>query len=195
MRIAINLLPSSYRRQTMLRWRVVQWGTVLCVALSALGLMRWYKLTEYHLLSQQLEAIAREGRPAQTMIRQITDMREKVAQLQQHEAVAQELEGQRPVLALLGVVSQAAQQSAGKLRVTDMQVVDLQSTHANVTDWNDDTQIATVTLTGTALDSPAVAEFLDALVRSGLFAAVELGHSNERPQDGALMFDYQVRSS
>ena len=35
-------------------------------------------------LSQQLEAVSREGRPAQTMLREITDMRQQIDKLQQH---------------------------------------------------------------------------------------------------------------
>ena len=49
-----------------------------------------------------------------------------------------------------------------------------------------------MTLVGVSLDSPTVAEFHDALLRSGLFADVKLIKSNERQETGLALYDYEV---
>src|SRR5712672_2626037 len=110
MKTAMNLLPPAMRRARMLRRRAIQWGVMMCVVLIGAWGARCWKLRECQVLNQQLEAVAREGRPAQVKLQEITTMRQQLRQLQQHEDVAQELQQQRRVLAVLGVVSQAAKQ-------------------------------------------------------------------------------------
>jgi Tfp pilus assembly protein PilN len=193
MKTAINMLPQVYRRQNLARRRVVQWTVVLCAALSAIWAARWYKDREQRTLNQQLEAVAREGRPAQAMLGEITRMRHQIQQLQQHETIAQELEQQRQVIALLGAVSSAALQTDGRLRVLDCRVVDLQATDAAQVRGSQTGPAGTVTLAGLALDSPTVAEFHDGLLQSGLFADVKLIKSNEMDEVGIPMHHYEVR--
>jgi hypothetical protein len=120
-------------------------------------------------------------------------MRQRLRQLQQHEAVAKELEQRRHVLTVLGLVSQAARQSNGRLRVTQFEVLDFQTSHANSENRNNDSRFGAMTLVGVSLDSPTVAELHDALLRSGLFADVRLIKSNERNEGGLAMYDYEVR--
>ena len=193
MKTVINLLPPIYRRQRLVRRRVVEWSLVLLAALSAISAARWYKVREYHVLSRQLAAISREGRPAQTMLRDIAAMREQIQRLQRHQGIAQELERQRPALALFAAISRAAQQTDGRLRVVDCRVVDLQATETRENPASAAAQPGTITLVGVALDSPTVAEFHDGLLQSGLFADVKLIKSNEREAIGAELFDYEVR--
>lgn len=192
MKTAMNLLPPVLRRGRMLRRRTVQWGAILCVVLVGAWAARWWKLREYHALNQQLEAVAREGRPAQVKLQEIAVMRKELGQLQQHEDVAQELQQQRQVLAVLGVVGQAAQQSGGRLRVTDFKVADLQAAHIANQPGKESTHSGTVTLSGVSLDSPTVAEFHDSLERSGLFAEVKLIKSNARKENDSSVYDYEV---
>jgi hypothetical protein len=193
MKSVINLLPAAYRRQRMLRCRAAQWTTVVCVVLLVVWAARWYRLREYYALSQQLEAVAREGRPAQAMLTEITHMRQQLRQLQQQETVAKELERQRQVLTMLGLISQAAQQSDGKLRVSQFEVLNLQMSAAEGQLRNNDSRLGALTLVGVSLDSPTVAELHDALVRSSLFADVKLIKSNEREGNGVALYDYEVR--
>jgi Tfp pilus assembly protein PilN len=193
MKTAINLLPPVYRRQRLTRRRVIQWSLVLCVVLSAICAARWSKVREYERLSQQLGAVSREGRPAQAMLHEITDMRAQIQQLQRHQTIAHELEQQRQVLALLGAVSGAARQTNGRLRVVDCRVVDLQATGVVPPSGGEASQAGTVTLVGVALDSPTVAEFHDGLLQSGLFTDVKLIKSNERDEVGTALYDYEVR--
>ena len=193
MKNAINLLPQLYRRQRLVRRRTIQWSLVLLATLSAMFLMRWYEVCEYDTLRQQLEASSREGRPTQAMLQEIVAMRGQIDKLQMHRNIAGQLEQQRQLLALLGAVSKAAQQTGGKLRLTDCRVVDLQATADAEAGSDDANHAGTVTLIGVALDAPAVAEFHDGLTQSGLFADVKLIKSNERSDVGAALYEYEVR--
>lgn len=197
MKAAINLLPFAYRRQWLIRRRALQWSAILAATLAAIGVARWYKGHERQVLTRQLEAITREGRPSQTMLREITRMRAQIDRLQHHQSIAQELEQQRQALALLGVISEAARRTEGRLRVLDCRVVDLQAIEVDENQSESPLRPGTVTLTGVALDSPTVAEFHDGLLRSGLFADVKLIKSNERTGLGAglapELFEYEVR--
>lgn len=192
MKSAINLLPIQLRRQSLIRRRTIQWCTVLCIVMSTVWAARWYKMRELRTLNQQLEAISREGRPAQEMLQEVTQMRQQIQMLQHHESVARELERQKHVLSLLGLVSRAASQSEGKLRVTNLQAVDMQSSHVDSGSKGGETRSGTVTLIGVSLDSPAVAEFHDALLKSGLFVDVRLIKSNERSLSGTRLYEYEV---
>jgi Fimbrial assembly protein (PilN) len=193
MKNSINLLPANYRRQRLARRRAIQWSLILLVTLSAIFLMRWNKVRDYDTLHRELEASSRESRPTQAMLQEIVAMRGRIDQLRKHRTIAHQLERQRQVLALLGAVSKAAQQTGGKLRLTDCRVVDLQATAESDTGSAEGQRPGTVTLVGTALDSPAVAEFHDGLLRSGLFADVKLIKSNERSGADAALYEYEVR--
>ena len=150
MKTAINLLPAAYRRQRFVRRRAIQWSIVLVCTLTAIGAARWFRQHECSALEQQLQAVARESQPTRTMLRAIIHMRDKIEKLQQHQAVAQELEQQRPVLALLGAVSSASEKTGGRLRVVDCHVVDLQATEVAQQQGDAGSQPGTITLTGVA---------------------------------------------
>jgi Tfp pilus assembly protein PilN len=192
MKTAVNLLPPALRRTRMVRRRVIQWVAILCVVLVGAWGARWWKLREYQALNQQLEAVAREGRPAQVQLQEIGVMRQQLGQLQKHEDVAQELQQQRQVLVVLGLVSQAAQQSEGRLRVTEFKVSDFQAAHVEGQPGKEPAHGGTVTVIGVSLDSPTVAEFHDLLERSRLFADVKLIKSNARKENNISLYDYEV---
>ena len=193
MKNALNLLPAAYRRQRLARRRAIQWSLALLATVSMIFLTRSYQVRQYHALQQQLQAISREGRPAQAMLHEIATMRKNIDQLHKHQTVAQELEQQRHVLTLLGAVSTAAQATGGRLRLTEYRVADLQATADSETGSDDASHPGTVTLIGVALDSPTVAEFHDSLVQSGLFADVKLIKSNEQHAMGTELYEYEVR--
>jgi Tfp pilus assembly protein PilN len=200
MKSALNLLPPTARRERMLRRRALQWAVILCVVLTGAWFARWWRCREFETLNQRMEAVAREGRPAQVKLKEINVMRQQLHQLQQHEDVAQELQQQRQVLAVLGAVSTAAQQSGGRLRVTDFKISDFQAVRTDGAATKDASgaitkDIAhggTVTVIGVSLDSPAVAEFHDILEKSGLFVEVKLIKSNARKENQSLLYDYEV---
>jgi hypothetical protein len=193
MKNMINLLPPSYRRQQLVRKRVLQWSTVLCGVLLLGWALHWYESREYRALTQRLEVLRREHRPTENMLSQLVEMRQKLVDLQQQEAIASELEGQRTALTLLGVISQAAQRTNGRLRVTKLELTSFQSMHdaqaANVPAE----EASGVLLAGVSLDYPAVSELVDGLQTSGIFSLVELNSMKERAGDDASLHDYEVR--
>jgi len=192
MKTRINLLPVLYLRQQVVRRRAVQWSSFMCVVLVSGWAWHWYETREDRTLAQQLEVLEREHAPTQRMIQQLVDMRAKLEQLQQQEAVARELEHQRGALTLLGVVSETARQTGGRLRLTKLELTDFQhvgpaSNPAGVTGG------AGLMLSGVSLDNPAVVELLDGLQDSGIFSRVELLAAKERQEAEVSLRDYEVR--
>jgi hypothetical protein len=126
------------------------------------------------------------------MIRQLVDMRGRLEQLEQQEAVATELERQRGALTLLGVVSQTAQQTGGRLRLTKLELTNFQHLGAGG-DVAAAGAGAGLVLGGASLDNPAVGELLDGLQDSGIFSRVELLTLKERQDADASLRDYEIR--
>ena len=193
MRIDINLLPLSIRRQQLTRRRAVQWSKVLCIVLLVGCLSHWYKLREHEALRQRLEVLSREHEPTRTMMRQLVKMRQDLTELQQQELIARELERQRNALALLGVISQTAQKTKGRLQVTTLKLTNFQSS-SNVDGRSGPaSEPAGLLLAGVSLDNPAVAELLDGLQDSGIFSRVELLTLTERTDGDVSLRDYELR--
>jgi hypothetical protein len=123
----INILPASYRRQQIVKNRAVQWTTIIAVVLAAGWTWHWIEMREQTYLSQRLEVLSREHAPTQTMLKQLVDMRRQLKELQEQETVAKELETQRNALTLLGVISNTAEKTKGRLRVTKFELSNFQN--------------------------------------------------------------------
>jgi type IV pilus assembly PilN-like protein len=190
MRSAINLLPQSFRRQQVLRKRVVQWTTIISVVLVTGWCWHWYEMREDRQLLQQLETLSREHAPTQAMLKQLVAMRKQLKELEQQEAVAKELDCQRNALTLFGVISDTAQKTKGRLRVTKFDLNNFQSRGGTEAPGG---KPPGLTLNGVSLDNPAVAELLDGLQKSGVFKRVELLTLKEREDKDASLRDYEVR--
>ena len=192
MRTMINILPASYRRQQIIRNRAVQWTTIVVAVLATGWTWHWLEMREQTYLSQRLEVLSREHAPTRMMFKQLVDMRHQLKELQQQESVAKELETQRNALTLLGVISNTAQKTKGRLRVTKFELTNFQN--AGKTDAaaaGNSPPPGGLVLSGVSLDNPAVAELLDGLQHSGIFSHVELLKLKER--DGLTLRDYEVR--
>lgn len=186
MRTMINMLPPSYRRKQMLRNRASQWVAVIAAMLAVGWVWHWLEMREQAQLTQQLDVLSREHAPTRTMLQQIVDMRRQLKELDQHEAVAKELESQRNALTLLGVISDTAQQTGGRLRITKLELNNFQQTSGP-----NPAATSGLMLAGVALDNPAVAELMEGLKESGLFRKVDLKALKER--EGLTLRDYEVR--
>jgi hypothetical protein len=191
MRTAINLLPQSFRRQQIIRQRVVQWASVISAMLVVGWGWHWYEMREDRQLTRQLETLARENAPTQAMLKQLVEMRQQLKELEQLEIVAKELDCQRNALTLLGVLSDSAQKTKGRLRVTKFEIKDFQSAQAGRD--NGAAKTAGLTVAGVSLDNPAVAELFDGLQKSGVFRKVDLVTLKEREDKDAALRDYEVR--
>jgi len=191
MRTAINLLPQSFRRQQILRQRVMQWASIISAMLVIGWGWHWYEMREDRQLTRQLETLARENAPTQAMLKQLVKMRQQLKELEQQELVAKELDCQRNALTLLGVISDSAQKTKGRLRVTKFEIKDFQSAQAGVD--NGAAKTAGLTVGGVALDNPAVAELFDGLQKSGVFRKVDLVTLKEREDKDSVLRDYEMK--
>ena len=124
------------------------------------------------------------------MLKQLVEMRQQLKELEKQEIVAKELDCQRNALTLLGVISDSAQKSKGRLRVTKFDISNFQSAQS-VPDPTG--KVAGLTVSGVSLDNPAVGELLDRLQKSGVFRRVELVTLKEREDKEAALRDYEVR--
>jgi Tfp pilus assembly protein PilN len=189
----INLLPMSFRRRQMARKRAIQWMVVICCVLAAGWVSHLFKLREQTALAQQLDVLSREHRPTQTMLKQLVKMRQRLRNLQAEETIARELESQRNPLSILAVVSKTASVTKGRLRVTELELSDFQSTGQAAASKSSAASTSSLALAGEALDNPAVAELLDGLQDSGLFGRIELLMMKERKNGHGGLWDYQMK--
>jgi hypothetical protein len=192
MRTRLNLLPIAYRRQQIVRRRVVQWTSVVCAVVAVGWAWHWYEKREQLTLAQQLASLEREHAPTKTMLTQLVDMRKQLDDLQQHENVAMELEYQRNALALLRLISESAQASNGRVRVTNVDVTGFQNMHASKPVEGQNQPIQGVVVRGVSLDNPAVADMLGGLQDSGMFSRVEVV-MKERAEGDVSLRDYELR--
>jgi hypothetical protein len=188
----INLLPNLYRRQQVVRRRTKQWAVVICMILATGWVFHLREASAQRERAQRLEVLEREHLPTQTLLKQLVDMRQKLVDLQRQEVIANELEHQRNALALLGVVSKAAEETGGRLRVTNMELSNFQSPHTAAGAGGATGQPGKLVLNGVSLDSPAVFELLDGLQNSGMFSRVVLNVLTEREGPELALRDYEV---
>jgi hypothetical protein len=188
----INLLPTAYRRQQIVRRRIIQWMTVVSAVIGLGWGWHWLEQREQLRLSQQLESLEREHAPTKTMLTQLVDMRRRLNELQQQESVARELEYQRNALALLGVISETAQASQGRVRVTSVEVTGFQTMHVSKPVEGQNQAAVGVVVRGVSLDNPSVADMLGGLQDSGMFSRVEVV-MKERSEGDVSLRDYELR--
>ena len=193
MRTMVNILPASYRRQQMIRNRCVQWASIIAAVLVTGWGWHWLEMREQAHLTQQLDVLSREHAPTQTMLKQVVDMRRQLKELHQQEAVAKELETQRNALTLLGVISDTAQKTKGRLRVTKMELNNFQNVEKTDNAGGASPAPGDLLLTGVSLDNPSVAQLLDGLQNSGIFSRVKLLKLKEREDKSISLRDYEVR--
>jgi len=191
MKTMINLLPASYRRQIITRKRAVQWTSIISAVLVTGWVWHWYEMRENNYLAKQLEVLAREHAPTQKMLKQLMSMRQQLVELQQQETIAKELDCQRNALTLLGVISNTAQKTNGKLRVTKLELTNFQG--AGASQGAAAAKPPGLVLAGTSLDNPAVAQLFEGLQKSGIFNRVELLTLKEREGKDAVLRDYELR--
>lgn len=190
MKPMINLLPATFRRQQILRRRIIQWTSIMSVVLVSVWIWQWYELREDRELTKQLDTLSREHAPTQAMLKHLVDMRQQLVELQQQESVAKELDRQRNALTLLGVISDAARKTNGRLRVNKFELKDFQGSQ---TSGVGAAKSGGLVLSGTSLDNPAVTELCESLKSSNVFSRVELLTVKEREDKAASLRDYEVR--
>ena len=118
-------------------------------------------------LQRQLDAVAREGRPRKPCSAKSPACGMQIDKLQQHQTIAQELEQQRQVLALLGRRQPGRPADRGTTCASSIVASSTcKPPRSTETGGEGAPHAGTVTLVGVALDSPTVAEFHDGLLQS-----------------------------
>jgi len=190
MKTFVNLLPFGYRRRDLFRARLVQWCLVwLACATVATGTWQ-VKRSRYLSSLRAMEAAQSRYLPLAELSRQRDAARKELDRLHAKGTILEQLRDEKPILTLMGVVSDSARKCKGRLFVNDLSF----ERHERRTEtarpqsrkskgespppaakkaepW------ATVTFKGDALDNLAIATFAAGLRDAGLFRRVELKSS------------------
>lgn len=194
MKRSLNLLPWKYRRQQLVRRRLLQWTTVwaMAVLLAALGLGAG--LVKRAEVRQRVSDLEAQYAPVAQLTRQLTEGRKTLRQWEDRRKAAAALEETRPALTLLGLVSRCARACEGRLRIDKLSLQPRQAPAAaqppkTSPPGRPGPQVppvvsgpsATVTIQGQALDNLAVAQFVAYLRETRAFQRVELKSAAQQP--------------
>jgi hypothetical protein len=168
LRTNLNLLPAAYRRRVLVRSGVTLWASVAAVGLSVTSFFVWRAERALGFVQEELSRFERVYAPTQMMAGELGSMRQRLVQLESEEKSAAELEDDRPTLALLGIISEAARTCNGRLHVRMCQ---LQRTQADRSASVTEGQL--LTIRGAALEVLDVTRFLGLLSDSGMFTRVD----------------------
>jgi hypothetical protein len=152
----------------------------------------WLEMREQTKLTHELDALAREHAPTQTMLKQVVDMRQQLKELQQQEVVANELETQRNALTLLGVVSSAAKKTGGRLRVTKMELTNFQNASKGPAPGAGPLP-GGMLLSGVSLDNQIVTDLSASLKDAGIFSHVDLVKLKQQEANHSPLHDFEIR--
>lgn len=204
MKSSINLLPLAYRRRDLLRSRLLQWSLVwiVCAVIAAgIGVV---KQGRYRSSLGAMKEARSDYLPLEKLMRERDAARSKLGRLHAKGTLLEHLRERRPILTLLGVVSQSARKCNGRLFVRNLQFEHRQrpaqsdqrqgkdpkkkqETTEEVLPW------ATVTLEGDALDNLAIATLAAVLRDTGLFRRVELKSSVGKQSGHTAIHSFTVK--
>jgi hypothetical protein len=208
MKNSINLLPLRYRRRQLLRRMLASW---LLVWIACLGIgigvcgLAWRHSQS---LEQAALAAERTAGPLKQLVDEQATMQSAIGELDAKAPAAGAVQSDRPVLTLIGLVSQSAQRCQGRLVVEQLSFERKDKSPAGAgkmppaaetppdssshrlaarpgvgaespnTAPAEDEPWGRLTVRGDALDNLAVATFVVGLRDSGVFRHVELKSCN-----------------
>jgi hypothetical protein len=175
----VNLLPEEYRRQRLLRRRLLQWTLVWSTVVA--GAMPLWGLRSQQLATEQLELRHRQSAyaPTKRMLGEIPRMQNEMRELSQRDEMVRQLGDAHPMLSALGMISQAAASAKGGVRVFQL-IADRPPTATIVSDDKtqpSDPKPSLITIQGTSADNSAVARFVANLRQTQAFRRVDLKSS------------------
>jgi hypothetical protein len=191
----VNLLPLSYRRRQLARRLLVKWSLVwmACFAISAAACgFAWYRSQS---LQQAVVAAERSAAPLQHLVEEQATMQVSIKEFDAKGTILGQVRSERPLLSLLGVVSQSARRCEGRLVVQHLgfERKDEQRTEERKSPQSGGPQKPApeknepwgrVSIRGDAMDNVTVATFVVGLRDSGLFRHVELKSCVRSPTGG-----------
>jgi hypothetical protein len=119
LRTNLNLLPAAYRRRVLVRKGLTLWACIAVAGTSVASLAVWRAERAMASVQDELSRFERVYAPTRMMARELEAMRKRLVALDSEEEAADGLEDDRPTLALLGLISQAAASCDGRLYVRE----------------------------------------------------------------------------
>lgn len=204
MKRSVNLLPWTYRRQQLVRRRLLQWVAVwaLLLPLAAAGLGA--ALLRRGEVRQRVADLEAQYAPVAELARQLSEGRKTLRQWEDRRKGAAALEETRPALTLLGLVSRCARACDGRLRIDKLSLQPRQAPSVAEppktppgrpgpqTSRVAGRPSATVAIQGQALDNLAVAQFVAHLRETRAFERVELKSTAQQPGGQTRLCAYLI---
>jgi hypothetical protein len=201
MKTHINLLPPAYRKSQLTRRLLVAWSFVwaICAAAGLVACVFAYR--ENLVLRDEAIAVERSVAPVRRLLDENAVMQGSLKELEAKSRVFGELQSERPMLSLVGAVSESASRCEGRLVVEYLRFERRQERETETAKTppadasqkppaQKDAAWGQVTIRGDALDNLAVATFVVGLRESGLFRRVELKSCIRSPGGGADIRSY-----
>ena len=199
-----NLLPSSWCRRVLVAQRLRAWSlawvvSALLAAFTCAGML-WAHRRNLTELSELQTAAA----PLRQIDQQTSKLQQELLQLEGRESLLAMLDTSEQPFKIVGIVSQSAAQTAGKVQVREFslrsgrknatrassarrQSLAQQATPVN-TPTEQDGETVELRLVGVAGDDMAVTRFVDQLRQYNVFDTVTLHSSQSTSGDGAREF-------
>lgn len=184
----LNMLPMQSRRRQVVINRGQQWSLVWGAALALLLIGGWLRIADCRRQSLELERLEAQYSRVKSTQDELVIAQNALQELEQREALVLQLSQRRPMLSLLGGLSQAAQQCDGTVSVRHLKwetkagnVAALPAGHQPI-----------VTLQGIGLNNLAVAQFASALRNVEILQDVQLKSTQQQVVNGNVAHGYQM---
>jgi Tfp pilus assembly protein PilN len=219
MKTHLNLLPWRCRRTQLLWLRLRQWLWPCCIAAAAGVICLAAQASRYAAARQRLEEQEREYLPLESLDSQIAALKGRVQQQTREIEAIRQLEGSRPALTLLGLVSQCARDCQGQLQVESLsfqaasprakgaasapqtanepskapaKTLGPAAKTADKEPPEPEADSTLVTIRGVALDNLSAARFIAALRQTKAFRRVDLKSTKEQPMGATRVCSWMV---
>lgn len=185
----LNMMPMKYRREQIIRQRLKQWSVVWGIALSAAVACAWQQTVDCGKMAAHLEVLEARHLRVEDSQSALEAVRDELRDLEQREAILLQLSQRRPMLSLLGVISQAARQCDGNVSVNNIcwNVLGNDARTAGL-----DPSQPLLTLHGIGLNNIWVSSFAETLSNSEIMRDVELKFSEQTVINGKTAHDYHL---
>ena len=192
MQTYVNLLPTRTAVTALLLRRVRQWSFV---ALSALflvvvgSILEWKRIES---IQAKLKRLENQVAPLPILQREVDHMQQQLDQCNARATLAAQLVDDRSMLSLIGLVSRAANESAGKVCVRQLSVETVSAPGRRDPGAAGNVSLRKLQLEGLGEDNLSVARFVAALRGSRVFYEVQLKASEWTQQDDRKFRNYEL---
>ncbi len=174
----LDLRTIGFQRQRIVRACTLRWAIVLLVSLPVGAIFIGEQWRRERREAALLEAMEAQYRPIQKLQAANATLQAQIDTMHQRQAIALTLYEEKPLLALLGVVSRAARDNQGQVFIKQFHYGNhLQASQENEPADASNQVVSRLDLSGVGVDNVAVAQFAAAIRDMHLFKKVELKSS------------------